>query len=91
MNANQLLRRLDYASMTAPSADARRMIANEAGALRVRLQRAQQLAGLRKNAKECVTENGRAMYRQQVEDFGEVEVLGQMAEAARVLRMWERL
>lgn len=92
MTANQLLTALDRASISAPSADARRILNSEASSLRVALEFSERKAKLLRSAERPgeTLENAR-MYRRLAADLGSPDVAAAMQEAQRVLNMWRHL
>lgn len=97
MNLNQLLAKLDRASLTMAAPDGRRIIAKEANELRARAQLFGQRERLEKRLAKAVahwhaTNQGESevdYLRTEIERLGHVDLHARMEEAQRVLSMWE--
>ena len=93
MNANQVLVALDNASMSIAAADGRRVLGQEANALRAHLQRAELTAKLIRKfetikGQSNQAEMQRAEIRRQLQAVGPVDVAAAVAEAQRTLALW---
>jgi hypothetical protein len=94
MTADELLAELDMAATNAPSADARRMIRDEASTLRARLQKAEQAAVHQRAIEDLRGVKGDQAEMQRrdslrsIERLGDIDVAAQMREAKRVMEMW---